>query len=117
MKEENSPIAVKELRVQIVTNHEFPLLYMKNSWSPEGDLKFGVFREKGQQLNYFGKEIIHTPGTLHTIPLGVLNLLAKLTSRKPSIHSEAVDKIYPDHVNALCKAGLAPHSFPKMVDL
>ena len=59
----------------------------------------------------------HTPGTLRAIPSGVLNRLAKLTSRKPSINSEAVDKIYPDHANDLHKAGLAPPTFPTMGDL
>ena len=84
------------------------------SWLPEGDLKFGVFREKEQQLKYVGKESTHTPGTLCKIPFGVLNHLTKLTSWKPSIHSEEVDKIYPGHVNALCKAGLAPPNLPTM---
>ena len=56
----------------------------------------------------------HIPGTLRAIPSGVLNRLAKLTSRNPSIHAEAVYNIYPAHVNALCKAGLAPSVFPTM---
>ena len=62
--EENSPIPVKEERVQIVTNDAFPFLDMKMSWCPEGDLQFIVFRKKGQQLKYVGKESIHTPVTL-----------------------------------------------------
>ena len=37
--------------------------------------------------------------------------------RNPSIQTEAVDKIYPAHVNALRKAGLAPPAFPTMGDL
>ena len=90
---------------------------MKTSWSPEGDLQFGVFRKKGQQLKYVGKESTHSPGTLRAIPSGVLNRLAKLTSIKPSIHSEGVEKIYPDHANSLRKAGLAPPNFPTMGDL
>ena len=57
------------------------------SCAPEGDLQFGVFRKNGQQLKYVGKEITHTPSTLRAIPLGVLNRIAKLTSRKPSIYS------------------------------
>ena len=76
-----------------------------------------MFRKKGQQLKYVGKESTHTPGTLRAIPSGVLNRLAKITSRKPSIHYESVDKIYPDHANALRKAGLAPPNFPTMGDL
>ena len=79
------PTPEKEDRVQIVTKDEFPFLDMKMSWSPEGGLQFGVFRKKGQQLKYVGKESTHTPGTLRAIPSGVFNCLAKLTSRKPSI--------------------------------
>ena len=90
---------------------------MKMIWSPKGNLQFGVFREKVQQLKYVSKESTHTPGTLHTIPLGVLNRLAKLTSRKTSIRSEGVDKIYPDHANALRKAGLTSPNFPATGDL
>ena len=110
----NPSLPEKEDRVQIVTNDEFPFLDMKMSWSPEGDLRFGVFRKKGQQLKYVGKESNHTPGTLRAIPSGFLNRLSKFTSRKPSIHSERVEKIYPDHVNSLCKAGLAPPNFLRM---
>ena len=75
---------------------------------------FGVFRNKGQQFKYVGKESTRTPGTLRMIPSGVLNRLAKLTSRKPSIQAEAVDTIYPAHANPLRKAGLAPPVFPTM---
>ena len=64
----NSLTPEKEDRVQIVTNNEFPFLDMKMIWSPEGDLQFGVFRKKVQQLKYVGKDITHTPGTLCAIP-------------------------------------------------
>ena len=50
--------------------------------------------------------------TAIVIPSGVLNRLAKLTSRKPSTQEEAVDSIYPAHANVLRKAGLAPPAFP-----
>ena len=115
--EENSPTPAKEERVQIMTNEKFPFLDMKMSWSPEGYMQFGVFRKKVKQLKYVGKESTHIPGTLRAIPPGVLNRLSKLTSIKPSIHSEGVDKIYLDHVNALRKASLAPPNFPTMGDL
>ena len=86
-------------------------------WSPEGDLQFSVFSQMGQQLKYVSKESTHKPGTLRAIPLGVLNRLAKLTSRKPSLHSEGVDEIYPDHANILRKASLASPNLPIMGDL
>ena len=53
--EKISSTLVNEERVQIVTNHGFPFLDMKMSWSPEGDLQFSVFRKKGHQLKYVGK--------------------------------------------------------------
>ena len=105
---------MKEERVQIVTNDEFPFLDITMSWSPEGGLKFSVFSKKGQQLKYVGKESPQTPGTLSAIPSGVLNRLDKLTSLKPSIYSEGLEKTYPDHVNAPRKAGLAPSNLPTM---
>ena len=46
--EENAPTPANEERFQIVMNDEFPFLDMKISWSPEEDLKFSVFRGKGQ---------------------------------------------------------------------
>ena len=90
---------------------------MKMSYSLEEDLQFEVFRKNGHKLKYVGKESTHIPSNLCAIPSGVLNRLAKLTLRKPSIHSEAVKKNYPDHVNALRKAGLAPPNLPTMGDL
>ena len=110
----NPPTPEKEDRVQIVTKYEFPFLDMKTSWSPEEDLQFGVFRKKGQQLKYVGKESTHTPGNLRAIPSGVFNRLAKLTSKNPSIQAAAVDTIYPAHANALRKAGIATSVFPTM---
>ena len=43
-----------------------------------------------------------------------MDCLAKVTSQKPSLQPEGVDKIYPDHANALFKAGLAPPNFLTM---
>ena len=117
MNEENSPTPTKDEIVQIGTNDEFPFLDMKMSWSPEGDLQFGMFMEKVQQLKYVGKDSIHTPSNISAIPSGVLNRLDKIMSRKTSVHSEGVDKIYPDHVNALCNAGLTPPNLPTTGDL
>ena len=109
--------SVKKDKVQIAANNELPFLYMEISCSPEVDLQFGVFRKKGQQLEYVGKGSTHTPGTIRAIPSGVLNRLAKLTSRKPIYHSERVDNVYPNHVDALYEMGLAPPTFLTMGEL
>ena len=108
---------MKEDKAQIGTNDKFPFHDMEISWSPEGGLQFSVFRKREHQLKYVGKKSTHTPFTLRVIPSGVLNRLDKLTSREPSLHSEVVDKIYPDHASALRKSGLAPTNFLTMVYL
>ena len=113
----NLPPSEKKYKVQIVANNKFPFLDMKMSFSPKGDLQFGVFIHKGQKFMYIGKGITHTPGTLHAIPSGVLNRLDKLTSHKLNFHSESVDSFHPDHSNSLHKAGLAPPIFLKMEEL
>ena len=81
MTKKNSPIPAKEEIVKILTNDKFLFLDMKMSWSPEGDLQFILFRKRGQKLKYVGKESTHTPGNLRAIFSGVLNRLAKLTSK------------------------------------
>ena len=78
----NIPLPAKEDEVQNVTNYKSQLLDMKMSWSLEGDLQFSVFRKKGHQLEYVRMGSAHTPGTLRTIPSGILNRLAKLTFAK-----------------------------------
>ena len=93
--------SVKKDNVQILTNNKFLFLDMKMSWYPKGELQFGVFRKNVQQLKYVDTVSNHTPDTLHTIPSGVLNWLAKITSRKPSFQYERVNNVYPDHVNSL----------------
>ena len=108
---------MKKERVQIVTNDELPYLDMKMSWSPEGDLQFSVFRKLRQKLKYVGKEITHTPSDLCAIPSGVLNRLANFTSQKTSLRSEGVDKINPNHANALRKTVLTPYNLPTIGDL
>ena len=89
---------------------------MKTSCSPEGDLKYGVFGKNGQQLKYIGKVITPIPDTLTAIPSKLLTRLVKLTPHKPSFHFERVDNFYPNHVNALLKAGPATPTLPTMVE-
>ena len=90
---------------------------MKLSWYWGGHLQFSVFGRKGQQLKYVEKENTQTPVTIRVIPSGFMNPLAKITSQKPSLHYAKVDKVYPDHANSLCKAGLAPPNFLTIGDL
>ena len=83
-------------------------------WTPERDLQFGIFRNKGQKLKYVIKFSTRTPVTLRAILLRVLDHLAKITSRNPDLHSKLADYFYPDHDNSHHEAGLVPSISPKM---
>ena len=73
------PPSTNKEKVQIMANDELPFLDMQMSWYPEGDMEFGLFRKKGQQLKYIGKGSNHTPGNLRVIALGIINRLSKTT--------------------------------------
>ena len=75
----NLPTSEKKYMVQIIAANRLSFLDMNMSWSPKGDLEFGIFRKKGSQLKYIGKHSNHTPGTKCIIPSGFLNCLEKLT--------------------------------------
>ena len=81
----------KKDKVQIVENNKLIFLYIKISWYPKEDQKFGVFSRKGHQLNYIGKGSTHTPINIRMIPSEVINRLEKLASRKFTFHSERVE--------------------------
>ena len=119
----SSPTNLKWLELKNPEEYITSWTYFSNFLHPQANFFLRFFfvcnnqiRKAGQQLKYVGKESTHTPGTLRAIPSGVLNRLAKLASRKTSLHSEGVEKVYPDHANALRKAGLATPDFPIMGD-
>ena len=66
---------------------------MKMSWSPEGDLQFWIFKNKGQKLKYARKESTHTPVTLCAIPWVVLNHLKNQPLRKYKFYSKCMDTV------------------------
>ena len=82
MTDTKLPLPEKEDKVQVVTNDEVPFLDMKIIWSPERDLQFSVFRKMVKKLKYVRMGGTHTTGTLHAIPLAVLNRLAIITFAK-----------------------------------
>ena len=59
----------------------------------------------------------HTTGTIRAISSGFFKGLLKITSLKPSFHSEGVDTIYLKHANALHEVGLEPSIISKMGEI
>ena len=113
----NIPPSTKKNKVKTVANKKLPFLDMNISWSPEGGIQFGVFRKKGQTLNFVIEVSTHTPGTLYTIPLGFLNNLVKLTSHKLNFHYKSVDSVHPSQAGSLREVSLTPSVVPTMEKL
>ena len=85
----------------------FPFSVLEFLWDDCGKLESQVHRKKNQLLKYLNKEITHTEATLKAIPNGVLNRLAKLTPRTEENAKMSIKECYPDHANALARAGLS----------
>ena len=104
----------KKEKFQISAADELPLLDMNMIWSPEGGMRFLIFRKRRQQLKLVGNKITNTPVILHTIQPWFLNHLAKLIFQTTEYQPKRIDYIYIHHANYLCEAGLAPSDFPTM---
>ena len=68
-------------------------MYINMRCSSKGFLHFVLYFKSGQELNYIGKYISRTPGTLRIIPLVVIRCLANITSKTPESVSEQIDAI------------------------
>ena len=111
------PPVAKQYKLQSHKSEKVPFLDMKTSWYPEGDLWFGVYCKTGKQLKLVRKYITHTPGTVHVIPWGALQLLAKVTSKTPEYVYVRVYILWPDHKNSLQEAVLVTSILPTMGEL
>ena len=90
---------------------------MELYWHSDNSLKFQVHLKKNQQLKYLNKGSAHTRACLEAIPYGVLNRLAKLTTKTPQNEHKRLDEIYPLHADALRAAQLNPSNYPTLKEL
>ena len=90
---------------------------MKMKCSPQGGVEIWCIQAKGTSIKVRcnGKYPCTRYPTRDII--SSLRTLFKITSQKPYFHSERIDNVYPDHVNALHKASVSPPIFPKMGEL
>ena len=101
----------------MVTNKVISFLDLELFWDDSGRLEFQVHRNKNQLLKYLNKESTHTKATFKAIPNGVLNRLAKLTSRTEKNAKMTIKKRYFEHSNALSRAGLGTKKSPTLKEL
>ena len=101
----------------MVTKKVFPFLDLEFFWDDSRRLEFQVHRKKNQLLKYLNKEITHKKATLKAIPNGVLNRLAKLTSRTEKNAKMTIKERYFEYANALSRAGLGMKNSPTLKEL
>eukprot|EP00957_Ditylum_brightwellii_P179793 13696150-Ditylum_brightwellii.AAC.1 len=109
--EANSPIPrdKKEKRVTVIYNQASPLLDMEMQWDEVSrEMGLQVFQKPNQALKYVDKASTHRPTAFKSIANGVLTQLARLTLNIAASRNKQIDKLYPDHREALFIVDLAP---------
>eukprot|EP00957_Ditylum_brightwellii_P092966 7078808-Ditylum_brightwellii.AAC.1 len=76
-----------------------------------GFLQFGVYHKEGQAIKYVDCSSYHRPCTFKSIASGVYLYLGRLTSKMVENGEKQLDKIYPEHAEALLAAELEPVEF------
>ena len=103
-------------RITINYDNFFPFLDMELKWNSKKELRFSVHFKPNQKLKYLNNGSCHTRCCMKAIPSGVIKRLAKLTSREGNLKAK-MDNLYPNHAEALRKAGLAPKEFPTLEEV
>eukprot|EP00957_Ditylum_brightwellii_P113515 8655266-Ditylum_brightwellii.AAC.1 len=80
-------------------------------WDNMRFLQFGVYNKEGQAIKHVDHSSCHRPGTFKSIALGVYLRLGRLTSKTTENEEKQLDKIYPEHAEALLAAELDPVEF------
>jgi hypothetical protein len=91
--------------LSVDTNPAFPYLDMEMYWSGRGQLCFRVHLKPIQQLSYLNRGSSHTSSCYRAIESGVLGRLAKLTSATAANLGRPMHQLYPEHAEALQRAG------------
>eukprot|EP00957_Ditylum_brightwellii_P154416 11750560-Ditylum_brightwellii.AAC.1 len=88
-------------RVKLCKKNAFPLLDMKMMWGNMEFLQFGVYHKEGQAIKYVDHSSCHRPCTFKYITSGIYLQLGRLTSKTTENGKKQLDKIYPEHAEAL----------------
>eukprot|EP00957_Ditylum_brightwellii_P199741 15226635-Ditylum_brightwellii.AAC.1 len=101
-------------RVKFCKKNTFPFLDMSIMWDNMGFLQFRVYHKEGQAIKNVDCSSCHRPRTFKSIAPGVYLQLGRLTSKTMENEKKRLDKIYPEHAEALLAAELEPVDFPTL---
>ena len=91
-----------------------PYLDTELFWHRSG-LKFRVHVKPNQQLKYLNLSSTHPFHVFKAVPNTIIKRLAQLTSLTTTNKNQTIDKLYPDHADALKTAGLNPKRYPTLI--
>jgi len=80
------------------------------------ELKFRVHVKPNQQLKYLNRSSTHPSHVFKAVPTAIIKRLAQLTSLTTTNKNQTIDKLYPDHADALKIAGLNPKKYPTLIE-
>eukprot|EP00957_Ditylum_brightwellii_P180488 13748953-Ditylum_brightwellii.AAC.1 len=92
---------------------------MEMKWDEKSrEMRFLVFCKPNQALKCVNKASAHRPTTFKSTANGVFTRLARPTSNIVANEKRQIDKLYPDHAEALFIANLVPLTdFPTFQEL
>eukprot|EP00957_Ditylum_brightwellii_P123113 9386855-Ditylum_brightwellii.AAC.1 len=109
----------KKRGMTVIYKQAFPFLDMEMRWHEKSrEMRFSVFWNPNQALKYVDKASVHRPTTFKSIVSGGFTYLARLTLNIAANENAQIDKLYPDHDEALFIADLSPPTdFPMFQEL
>jgi len=110
------PTEQNDPKMSVETGNFFQCLDTELVWATNGNLQFWVHLEPNQQLKHPNADGIHTKACFKAIPSGVYKTLSELTKITETNKNLPLDKIYPQHFQALQHAGLVTKKVPTLTE-
>lgn len=89
-----------------VMEQEMPFLDLLLSWEQDGELFWSCYKKPESQKKYLNHDSLHTRSCKQNIGPECVRRLAKLTKKSEDLENVKISDFYPDHYEAILKAGL-----------
>jgi len=103
-------------KTSVKTGNFFPCLDTELVWATNENLQFRVHLKPNQQLKCLNTDNIHTKACFKAIPSGVCKRRSELTTITETNKNPPPDKIYPQHFQALQRAGPITKKAPTLTE-
>jgi len=110
------PTEQNDPKTSVETGNFFPHPDTELVWATNGNLQFRVHLKPNQQLKHLNACSIHTKACFKAIPSGVHKRLPQQTTITETNKNLPLDKIRPQHVQALQHAGPVTKKVPTLTE-